>query len=50
MKKNFSLVDDYIAMYSTNKKVVDAVTTLHVTILKAIEDVIGYYTQHIGKC
>lgn len=41
-------MEDYIAMYSTKEKVVDAVTTLHVTILKAIEDVIGYYTRHIS--
>ncbi|KAK8055024.1 hypothetical protein PG993_000251 [Apiospora rasikravindrae] len=48
LKKNFGLVEDYIAMYSTNRKVVEAVTTLYTTILKAIEDVIGYYTQHIA--
>ncbi|KAK8021679.1 hypothetical protein PG990_006817 [Apiospora arundinis] len=47
LKKNFSLVEDCIAMYSTKKKVIDAVMTLYVTILKAIEDVIGYYTQHM---
>ncbi|KAK8126861.1 uncharacterized protein PG998_002620 [Apiospora kogelbergensis] len=47
LKRKFGLVEDYIAMYSTKEKVVDAVTTLHVTILKAIEDVIGYYTRHI---
>ncbi|KAK6863746.1 hypothetical protein PG995_000274 [Apiospora arundinis] len=47
LKKNFSLVEDCIAMYSDKKKVVDAVMALHVTILKAIEDVIGYYTQHM---
>ncbi|KAK8087783.1 hypothetical protein PG997_002744 [Apiospora hydei] len=47
LKKNFGLVEDYIAMYSTNKKVAEAVTTIYITILKAIEEVIGYYTKHI---
>ncbi|KAK7923527.1 hypothetical protein PG985_007598 [Apiospora marii] len=47
LKKNFGLVEDYVSMYSANGKVVDAVTTLYITILKAIEEVIGYYTQHI---
>ncbi|KAK8083901.1 hypothetical protein PG996_002682 [Apiospora saccharicola] len=48
LKKNFGLVEDYIAMYSGKRKVVEAVVTLYVTILKAIEEVIGYYTQHIA--
>ncbi|KAK8875057.1 hypothetical protein PGQ11_005571 [Apiospora arundinis] len=47
LQTKFGLVEDYIAMYSTNKKVVDAVTTLYITILKAVEEVIGYYTQHM---
>ncbi|KAK7941418.1 uncharacterized protein PG986_013805 [Apiospora aurea] len=47
LKKNFGLAEDYIAMYSANRKVVGAVNTLYITILKAIEDVIGYYTQHM---
>ncbi|KAK8140096.1 hypothetical protein PG984_000162 [Apiospora sp. TS-2023a] len=47
LKKNFGLVEDYISMYSGNRKVVEAVTALYITILKAIEEVIGYYTQHM---
>lgn len=36
-------------MYSNNKKVFDAATSLYITILKAVEEVIGYYTQHMCK-
>ncbi|KAI0439889.1 hypothetical protein F4803DRAFT_529375 [Xylaria telfairii] len=45
--KNFDLVEAYIEMYSTKSRVVEAAMTLYVTILKAIEEVIGYYTRHM---
>lgn len=48
--KNFDLVEAYIEMYSTKSRVVEAAMTLYITILKAIEEVIGYYTRHIGEC
>ncbi|KAI0404021.1 hypothetical protein F4802DRAFT_569435 [Xylaria palmicola] len=47
LRKNFDLVEDYIEMYSAKSKVVEAAMTLYVTILRAIEEVIGYYTKHI---
>ncbi|KAI0544996.1 hypothetical protein F4679DRAFT_562691 [Xylaria curta] len=47
LEKNFDLVEAYIEMYSTKFRVVDAAMTLYVTILKAIEEVIGYYTKHM---
>lgn len=36
-------------MYSAKEKVVNSVMTLYITMLKAIEEVIGYYTRHICK-
>ncbi|KAI1157804.1 hypothetical protein F5B18DRAFT_643541 [Nemania serpens] len=45
--KNFDLVEAYIDMYSGKPRVVEAAMTLYITILKAIEEVIGYYTRHI---
>ncbi|KAI1174615.1 hypothetical protein F4777DRAFT_553310 [Nemania sp. FL0916] len=45
--KNFDLVEAHINMYSAKPKVVEAAMTLYVTILKAIEEVIGYYTRHM---
>lgn len=47
LKKHFCLIESYNSMYSTNKKVAVAATRLYITILKAVEEVIGYYTQHI---
>lgn len=47
--KNFDLVEAYIDMYSGKPRVVEAAMTLYITILKAIEEVIGYYTRHIGE-
>ncbi|KAI0185597.1 hypothetical protein EV127DRAFT_441217 [Xylaria flabelliformis] len=46
-EKNFDRVEAYIEMYSSKLRVVDAAMTLYVTILKAIEEVIGYYTKHM---
>lgn len=46
---NFDLVEAYIEMYSAKPRVVEAAMTLYVTILKGIEEVIGYYTRHIGE-
>ena len=37
-------------MYSEKPKVLKSAMTLYVTILKAIEEVIGYYTKHMGEC
>lgn len=37
-------------MYSDQDKIAKAAMELHVSILKAVEDVIGFYTKHIGKC
>ncbi|KAI1298816.1 hypothetical protein F5Y03DRAFT_367124 [Xylaria venustula] len=45
--KNFDLIETCIEMYSSKPKVANAATDLHVTILKAIEEVIGYYTKHM---
>ncbi|KAI4593321.1 hypothetical protein KJ359_009852 [Pestalotiopsis sp. 9143b] len=36
-------------MYSDKKRVVEASTSLYITILKAIEEVIGYYTRHMAE-
>ncbi|KAI0965234.1 hypothetical protein F4678DRAFT_485529 [Xylaria arbuscula] len=47
LEKNFDLIETYVEIYSAKPKVVEAVVTLHVTILKAIEEVIGYYTKHM---
>ncbi|KAJ2984563.1 hypothetical protein NUW58_g5995 [Xylaria curta] len=47
LKKNFDLVETYIGIYSAKPRVIEAATTLYITILKAIEEVIGYYTKHI---
>ncbi|KAI0911071.1 hypothetical protein F4823DRAFT_561258 [Ustulina deusta] len=47
LKKNFELVEAYIEMYSAKPKVMEAALTLYITILKAIEEVIGYYTKHM---
>lgn len=49
LQKHFDAVETYIEMYSNKRKVVEAGTALYITILKAIEDVIGYYTRHMGK-
>ncbi|KAI0105435.1 hypothetical protein GGR51DRAFT_188275 [Nemania sp. FL0031] len=47
LNKEFGRVEDYIEMYSAKSKVVEAAMALYVTILKAIEEVIGYYTKHM---
>ncbi|KAI0505427.1 hypothetical protein F5B22DRAFT_627737 [Xylaria bambusicola] len=47
LKKKFDLVEDYIELYSTKPKVTESAMTLYVTILQAIEEVIGYYTRHM---
>ncbi|KAI8624702.1 hypothetical protein F5Y19DRAFT_452893 [Xylariaceae sp. FL1651] len=47
LEKNFDLVEAYIEMYSAKSRVVEAAMSLYVTILKAIEEVIGYYTKHM---
>ncbi|KAI2619763.1 hypothetical protein GGS26DRAFT_595168 [Hypomontagnella submonticulosa] len=47
LKEKFSHIEDYLAMYSAKEKVVNSVMTLYITMLKAIEEVIGYYTRHI---
>ncbi|KAI0536996.1 hypothetical protein GGR58DRAFT_372128 [Xylaria digitata] len=47
LEKNFDRVEAYIEMYSAKPKVVEAAMSLYVTILKAIEEVIGYYTKHM---
>ncbi|KAK6203699.1 hypothetical protein LQW54_008905 [Pestalotiopsis sp. IQ-011] len=45
LKKHFDAVQRYIEMYSTKQKVIDASTTLYITILKAIEDVVGHKSE-----
>ncbi|KAI0451720.1 hypothetical protein F5B21DRAFT_506913 [Xylaria acuta] len=47
LEKNFDLVEAYIEMYSAKSRVIEAAMTLYVTILQAIEEVIGYYTKHM---
>ncbi|KAI1126645.1 hypothetical protein F5Y10DRAFT_244511 [Nemania abortiva] len=47
LEKKFDLVEDYVRMYADKPKVLRSVVTLYVTILKAIEEVIGYYTRHM---
>ncbi|KAH6653885.1 hypothetical protein BKA67DRAFT_658223 [Truncatella angustata] len=47
LKEKFDDVDDYLSIYSSSEKIKDAVMTLYVSMLKAIEDVIGFYTKHI---
>ncbi|KAJ3578821.1 hypothetical protein NPX13_g1740 [Xylaria arbuscula] len=47
LEKKFDLVEDYIELYSEKPRVLKSAMTLYVTILKAIEEVIGYYTKHM---
>lgn len=49
LKEKFGDIEDYLKIYSTKEKIVTAVRMLHITMLKATEDVIGYYTRHIGE-
>ncbi|KAK8123097.1 hypothetical protein PG984_011767 [Apiospora sp. TS-2023a] len=45
----FRDIEDYLRLYSIKPKIQEAVGILHVSMLKGIEDVIGFYTRNIGK-
>lgn len=49
LKDNFDHIQEYLGLYATKPKVTEAALNLYVTILIAIEEVIDYYTGHIGK-
>ncbi|KAK7985706.1 hypothetical protein PG988_003328 [Apiospora saccharicola] len=43
----FRDIEDYLRLYSVRPKIQEAVRILHVSMLKGIEDVIGFYTRNI---
>lgn len=47
--EKFDDIDVFCRLYSGQEKIAKAAMALHVSILKAVEDVIGFYTKHIGK-
>lgn len=49
LTQKFEDTDVFCRIYFGQDKIAKAALTLHVSILKAVEDVIGFYTKHIGK-
>ncbi|KAI3394230.1 hypothetical protein diail_3005 [Diaporthe ilicicola] len=47
LTQQFDDIDIFCNTYSGQEKIAEAAMTLNVSILKAVEDVIGYYTKHI---
>lgn len=45
----FGDIEDYLGLYSARPKIEEAVGKLYVSMLKGIEDVIGFYTRNIGR-
>ncbi|KAK8008152.1 hypothetical protein PG991_010703 [Apiospora marii] len=43
----FGDIEDYLKLYSTRPKIQEAVGILYVSMLKGIEDVIGFYTRNV---
>lgn len=43
------MIEDYLKIYSTKERIPEAVMTLYVSMLKALEEIIGYYTKNIGE-
>ncbi|KAK7915164.1 hypothetical protein PG985_012867 [Apiospora marii] len=44
----FEDIEDYLRLYPTRPKIQDAVEILYTSMLKGIEDVIGFYTRNIA--
>jgi hypothetical protein len=40
-------IEHCLKIYSAEERIANAVMTLYVSMLKAIEEVIGFYTRHI---
>jgi hypothetical protein len=49
MEEKVEDIEHCLKIYSTEERVINAVITLYVSMLKAIEEVIGFYTKHICK-
>lgn len=49
LKLKFRVVEDYLTLYSSKPKIAEAVRVLHISMLKGVEEVIGFYTRNIGK-
>jgi len=49
ISRAFTDIETYLTIFSEEDSIVCAAVKLSVSILEAIEKVIGYYTQHIGR-
>lgn len=48
LSESFVDIEVYLIVFSEVQSISDAAINLGVSILKSIEEVIGYYIQHIG--
>lgn len=49
LKEKLGDIEDYLRIFPIMENITTAVVLLHVSMLKATEDVIGYYTRRIGR-
>ena len=46
---HFDDIEDYLGIYSDEDKVVSRALNLNMSMLKAVEDMIEFYTKNIGR-